>query len=300
VFDTSGNLLSEQTGSADAVPFPDSTLSYQTSVERNLERKVQDLVDAMIGKGHTLIRISATLDFSRNETTSERYDPDETVVRSEQIERQPVTDTDAENPPEENVASRYRSSVATSSQVEYEISKTTRRTVHPVGELKQLAVTILVTDQKMIGDDGRISYQPRSEEDLEAIRSLVAGALPLKPERGDTVQMGRVDVERLDETLSPAAVAPLYDFVDLVPVGKIIIIVIFFVLFYWLLLKPIIGFLRSEMDRIVSAPVAAEQQADDESRPEAPEEDIGVKLKEDVRDQPLAAAHIIRRWIQEA
>lgn len=300
VFDSSGNLLSSYTGAGDTVLFPDSNLSYQTSVERSLERKAQDLVDAMIGKGQALIKISATLDFSQNETTSESYDPDEAVVRSEQIERQPVTASGSEDLTGQNTVPRSRSSITTSSKVDYEISKTTSRTIRPVGELKQLSVTILVADEKTIGTDGFISYQPRSDEDLEAIRSLVAGTLSLKPERGDIVLLRRMPVERLNGAPSPVEISPLYEIIDLIPVGKIILIFIVFVLFYLLLLKPIIGFLRSEMDQTGSDRPAPEELTSSEQRTEPLDEDIAVKLKEEVQSNPLAAAHIIKRWIQEA
>jgi flagellar M-ring protein FliF len=304
VFDSSGNLLSSDAGAGEAVLFPDSTLSYQTSVERSLERKTQELVDAMIGKGQALIKISATLDFSQNETTSERYDPDEPVVKSEQIERQPITDSatvsGSEDLPGQNTVSRSRSSVTTSSKVDYEISKTTSRIIRPVGELKKLSVIILVTDQKTVGTDGNISSQPRSDEDLEAIRSLVAGILSLDPERGDTVLLRRMDADGLNGLPSPAEISPLYKIIDLVPIGKIILIFIVFVLFYWLLLKPIIGFLRSEMDQTASDSPAPEELTSSQQRLEPLDEDIAVKVKEEVQGNPLAAAHIIKRWIQEA
>ncbi|MBT8345377.1 MAG: flagellar M-ring protein FliF [Desulfofustis sp.] len=300
VFDSSGNLLSGKSRLRDALLFPDSTLSYQTSVERNLERKAQDLVDAMIGKGQTLIKISASLDFSRNETTSESYDPDDAVVKSEQIERQPLPDAGSEDLSSQNAGSRYRSSVTTSSKVDYEISKTTSKTINPVGALKQISVTILVADEKRIGGDGTVSFQPRSDEELEAIRSLVAGVLSLKPERGDIINLRRMPADRLNVPQSPAKISPLYEIFDLIPVGKIILILSIFLLFYLLLLKPIIGLLRAEMDLTGSDSPPPEEGNSVDHGPDRQEEDIAVKLKNEVHSNPLAAAHIIKRWIQEA
>jgi flagellar M-ring protein FliF len=247
-----------------------------------------------------LIRISARLDFSRNETTSERYDPDETVVKSELTERRPLTESGPESITGLDAAARSRSSITTSSQVDYEISKTTSRTLRAAGEVTQLAVTILVADQKTTADDGTVSYQPRSDDELEAIRSLAAEALLLNPDRGDKVLLRRMPVERFGTTADPAAISPLYQIIDLVPIGKLIVLSFIFILFYWLVLKPLIAFLGPEIGQAGSDETAPEQVAAAMPGPEEPAEDIAVKLKEDVQDKPLAAAHIIRRWIQEA
>lgn len=300
VFDSSGKLLTGDSRSGESVLFPDSALSYQKSVERSLERKVQDLVDAMIGRGHALITISASLDFSRNETTSESYDPDDAVVRSEQIERQPMTDSGSADLSGQTSGSRYRSSITTSSKVDYEISKTTRKTIRPVGEVKQLSVVILVADEKIIGEDGTVTFQPRSEEELEEIRSLVTGVLSLKPERGDILQLRRMAAERPHEAKSPVKVSPFYEIINLIPVSKIVLIFFVFVLFYWLLLKPIIGLLRSEMTLTESDTPIPDEVKSAEPSPESLEEDIAAKLKKEVQSNPLATVHIIRKWIQEA
>ena len=300
VFDSSGKLLTGDSRSGDSVLFPDSTLSYQKSVERSLEQKVQDLVDAMIGRGQALITISASLDFSRKETTSESYDPEDAAVRSEQIERQPITDSESADLSGQTTGSRYRSSVTTSSKVDYEISKTTSKTIRPFGEVKQLSVIILVADEKNIEDDGTITFQPRSDEDLEEIRSLVTGVLSLKPERGDILQLRRMGAERPHETESPGKISPFYEIINLIPVSKIVLIFFVFFLFYWLLLKPIIGLLRSDMALTDSDSPVSDEAISAEPSPESLDEDIAIKLKEEIQSNPLATAHIIRKWIQEA
>ena len=300
IFDSSGRLLSGSSRSGDGVLFPDSTLSYQKSVEHGLEKKVQDLLDAMIGKSQALIKITASLDFSLNETTSEIYDPDEAVVRSEKIERQPVSDSGSADLAGQIPGPRSRSSVTTSSIVDYEISKTTSKTTRPVGELEQLSVTVLIADKKRIGDDGTVIFQPRSDEDLEEIRSLVAGVLSLKPERGDTIYLRRLPADRIEVPQRPAKVSLIYEIIDLVPVSKIILIFFVFVLFYWLLLKPLIGLLRSEFDLAESDSPAPEEVKSAEPSQESLEEDLAATLKKEVQSNPLATAHIIRKWIQEA
>lgn len=304
VFDSSGRLLSTDSVLQGANYFPDSTLSYQTSLERSLEKKAQDLVDALIGDGRTLIKVAAELDFARNETTSERYNPDEAVVKSEQIERQPIGQSgpsaDLESPAEQSSAARYRSSLTTSSKVDYEISRTTSTTISPVGEIKQLSVTILVADEKIIAPDGSTSFQPRSDNELEEIRTLVSAALSLKPGRGDVIHLKRMPMQLLDDRADPVPYSPIYYLVELFPVGKIVLLLVIFALFYFLLFRPVLGLLRSGLAQQRDGDYAAEDHDFPAAQPEPSEEDLSARLKEEVRDNPLAAAHIIKKWLQEA
>ena len=304
VFDSSGRLLSTDIALQGVNYFHDPALSYQASLERSLERKAQDLVDAMIGSGHTLVKVAAELDFARNETTSERYNPDEAVVRSEHIERLPVGESGAaagsESFDNQGSTPRYRSSLTTSSKVDYEISKTTTRTVRPVGEVKQLSVTILVADEKQITAGGVASFQPRSADDMEEIRALVSGALSLRPERGDVIHLKRMPMQAVEAEQGPAPRFSLLYLLELIPVGNIILLLLIFLLFYLLLLKPILQLLRSAMERQVSEDTAPDDHTLSETERGVGDEDLSTTLKNEVQSNPLAAAHIIKQWIQEA
>ena len=304
IFDSSGSLLSNDAALQAADLFPDSTLSYRAAVERSLETKAQDLVDAMIGRGRALIRVAAEIDFARNETTSERYDPEEPVVRSEHQQRTPVdtlaSGSDVDNLAERSSAVRNRAALTTSSKVDYEISKTTSTTIQPIGQVEQLSVTILVTDKKLIGKDGSVSFQPRGNEELDALRSLVTAGLSLKPERGDLVHLSRMSADLAPDEFDLAEVSALYEILSLVPVGSISLIAVIFVLFYFLLLKPLFDFLRTERNQFSAASEVTEEKTADDSGSAYERKDAALELKNEIASNPAAAAHIIKRWMKEA
>ncbi|MGI9536766.1 MAG: flagellar M-ring protein FliF C-terminal domain-containing protein, partial [Desulfocapsaceae bacterium] len=280
------------------------TLTYQASVERSLERKTRELLDAMIGKDQAMIRVAAELDFARNETTSERYDPEEPVLRSEHIQQEPagdsgtVPDTTLDSSPDAG-ASRYRPSVTTSSKFDYEISKTISKIIQPAGVIKQLIVTMLVADEKSIGPDGSISFQPRSEDQLDSIKSLVTSALPLKHDRGDSLHLLRIPSQVAPDDLTPKDVSLLYDMLSLFPMGNIALIIIVFLLFYFLVLNPVIGLLRREIDQLANDAESKKEETVTDSEPMVEQEDMTKVLKREIENNPVAAAHIIKRWIQE-
>ena len=81
----------------------------------------------------------------------------------------------------------------------YEISKTVRDVLRPGGGIKRLSVAVLVGGQEGAGQgDGGGQGQgfvPRSQEQLDSIRALVAGAAGIDQERGDTVTVRSLPLE---------------------------------------------------------------------------------------------------------
>ncbi len=304
IFDSAGSLISSDADYGASHIFGDSTLTYQASVERSLEKKAQDLLDAMIGRGQTLIRVAAELDFARNETTSERYDPEEPVLRSEHIQQEPAGDPGSsandqiEGSPVAG-ASGYRPSLTTSSKFDYEISKTTSKTTQPMGTIEQISVTVLVADEKSIEPDGSVSFKPRSDSELDSINSLVTSALSLKPNRGDSILLLRTPTTISPGDAAPNEVSLFYDMLNLFPVGSITMIVFVFFLFYLLIIKPVIGLLRTELDQQAQIMEVQKQEAFSDSETGVEQEDITMVLKHEIENNPVAAAHVIKRWIQE-
>lgn len=304
IFDSSGSLISSDADYGTANLFGDSTLTYQASVERNLEKKAQDLLDAMIGRGQTLIRVAAELDFARNETTSERYDPEEPVLRSEHIQQEPAVEAGSgvDDPLESSPAAGgtgYRPSLTTSSKFDYEISKTTSKTIQPMGIIEQISVTVLVADEKSIEPDGSVSFKPRSDAELDSINSLVTSALSLKPDRGDSILLLRTPSTAMLRAVVPEEDSVFYDMLYLFPVGSITMIVFVFMLFYLLIIKPVIGILRTELDQQAQIIEAQRQEAFSDSETALEREDIAMVLKNEIENNPVAAAHVIKKWIQE-
>lgn len=304
IYDSSGKLLSSDIGVQTTTFGPDSTLAYQAAVERSLEKKTLEVVEAMIGRGQARISVAAHLDFVRNETISERYDPEEPVVKSEHQQREPVdrqlAGVEDEDLSDTGSSTRHRSSVATSSKVDYEISKTTSKTIHPAGQITQLSVTLLVADQKTIGADGTISFEPRTEEQLEELKSLVASTVPLKPERGDTIFVARLGDHYISDQVIPTEMPALNEIISRIPVGKISLIAVVFLLFYLLLLKPLFDLLHNERSGHAGATAEHGKVTIAESEPTLEQEDLATLLRNEITSDPAAAAHVIRKWIKEA
>jgi len=80
--------------------------------------------------------------------------------------------------------------------VTYEISEVVRDMEITPGAIKRMTVAVLVSDQQNIGETGQITYDPRSEEELQTLRDLVAAASGLDEDRGDTLTVKSLPFDR--------------------------------------------------------------------------------------------------------
>src|SRR5581483_5837551 len=83
VVDGHGRLLSEM-GDEGSSRLTGTQLEYQRSLEKDIETRIQTMLERIVGTNKAVVRVSSVLDFRQVELTEERYDPNGQVVRSEQ------------------------------------------------------------------------------------------------------------------------------------------------------------------------------------------------------------------------
>lgn len=93
VVDQSGTLLSSPAAD-DALAVTSRQLDYQRRVESGLEERIRVLLTPLVGDGRVRASVTADLDFSNSERTSESFDQDQQVVRSEQTSSDQVAGSD--------------------------------------------------------------------------------------------------------------------------------------------------------------------------------------------------------------
>lgn len=83
VADQNGSLLSSP---EDEEQFALSAkqLEYQNEIERSYSQRVEDMLIPIVGAGRVRARVTADVDFTMTESTSENYNPQTTSLRSEQ------------------------------------------------------------------------------------------------------------------------------------------------------------------------------------------------------------------------
>ena len=77
----------------------------------------------------------------------------------------------------------------TEETVNYEISRTTRTETIEGGRVKKLSVAVLVDGTYAKGADGEFGYQPRTQEEIDRIQTLVRTAMGFDKGRGDQLEV---------------------------------------------------------------------------------------------------------------
>jgi flagellar M-ring protein FliF len=157
-------------------------IDYQRRVERSFEERIEGLLAPIVGDGKAVVRVAATIDFSRTERTEELVDPDRTALRKSQAVREaaPRTRGGATASP---AAVERRDDAQ-----EFEVSRTTSRTIAPMGAVKQLSVAVAV-DGTYRDEGGARVFVPRPDAELETLKTLVASAIGISDERGDRLEI---------------------------------------------------------------------------------------------------------------
>jgi len=207
VIDSAGRMLSQRAdrllGAGTA-----SQLEYQASIETELMRRVQGMLDEVLGVGKASVRVSAQVEFSHGERTEERVDPN-TVVRSEQRSNETskgsstrpggVVGTAANIGASPGVTAGTSSNNETAKEqesIQYEVGRVVERRTLVAGEVKRLSVAVLVDPPYKItpgsnGAEQKVAV-PRDKAELEKIRTVVMRAVGYNTARGDEIEVAEL------------------------------------------------------------------------------------------------------------
>ncbi len=207
VVDGHGNLLSNSS-SDESAGLSGTQMEYQRTLEKDIETRIQSMLERIVGVNKAVVRVSSVLDFRKIETTEERYDPNGQVVRSEQRGQEkssgingtsggvPGVESNVPGGAEgEGGQTSSNNNQTKNETVNYEISRTVSRIVEPTGTIKKLSVAVLVDGTYEGGKTGEAvadqpkKYVPRSEEEMKRIEEIVKKAMGYSTERQDQVEV---------------------------------------------------------------------------------------------------------------
>src|SRR5690606_9004657 len=193
-------------------------------IEQSYAQRIEALLTPLLGPGNARAQVSAELDFSRREETSEVYrpneDPNQAAIRSRQtseslqrgpgvaqgvpgaLTNQPPVDPIAPvvNPPAaQNAAANVQGTGQNAAPAaapppdnerrdattNYEVDRTITHLQHAVRTVSRLSVAVIVNHLP----DAEGQLQPLPPEQLEQLRSLVREAMGFSAERGDSLSL---------------------------------------------------------------------------------------------------------------
>ena len=200
ITDTTGQSLYQPRGDGGMEGMTTTQFEYKNTFESNLENRIEQLLTPIVGPGRAIVKANVDLDFSQRTIRKELYDPNVTVVRSEQKNEETTSGSAAVDAngattsprgggagvPNSNFRGEGYSGTESSqkssrqnSTTNYEINKEEQNVVTPVGDLKRQSIAVIVdgTYEKVEGGKGGkagFTFVPRKAEDLERIKQVVA------------------------------------------------------------------------------------------------------------------------------
>ena len=171
-----------------------------------LKRNVERLLEARVGRGNAVVEISVETLNEQEAITERVFDPSGRVAISTDTENrsqksddtQPDAVTVASNLPANDAGAGGKSqsqSTETRERTNFEVSETRREVQRLPGAIRRLTVAVLIDGVQNTGADGQSTWEPRPEEELSALRELVASAVGFDEARGDVITLRSMQFE---------------------------------------------------------------------------------------------------------
>jgi flagellar M-ring protein FliF len=292
VVDEGGRMLSAAAGD-EPLAAGSGALQYQRGIEHATEERIESLLATIVGPGKVIARVAATVDFSHIERDEDTYDPEKTVVLESHSSRDEAGKLAASAgtaaPPSDRAASAGAGGARRDETQRYAVSKTTSRTVIPVGGVKSLSVAVLI-DGTYVEQNGARVFTPRSDDELEKLKTLVASAVGISETRGDRLELTSAPFQAPEPEAAPGVLAQATQWLPAVA-GRVLAVV--------LLLGVLATIVRPLLQAIAAGartrPRLAGTLIDREGA-------VGELARETVtlaQQNPERAAQLVRQWLHD-
>ncbi|NRB38133.1 MAG: flagellar M-ring protein FliF [Pseudomonadales bacterium] len=314
VVDHRGQLLSIE-DEDDGMQISNTQLEYRRKIEDQYIKRVEKLLAPVLGLGNVRAEVSADINFSFAEESQESYNPNEQVVRSEQLDVETrqgkggqggVPGALANQPPEvapateADVAAEKTAFNASSTKRNYEVGRRISYINRPAGDLTRLSVAVLVANKVNTDAEGNTTTVAMSEEQLQRLTNLVKDAVGFNEQRGDRVTVMNADfiqpdIEEIVDDTSFWDQPWVRDAIKQI-LGAFLVLVLIFAIF-----RPLIkGLLQKPEPK--PDPDAIEgivQTPEEEVIPPMPFDEKLRLAQATVSDQPEKSAQVMKNWVAE-
>lgn len=216
VVDTAGRLLTSGTDDPAAMA-SNQAFDQKAAIEKQYEHRIVELLSPVVGLGKVMARVTANIDFTRTESTDEIVDPAKTAVVSESRttakKSESASGAGGAAGAQANTGGGGSSSAGNSGtsdegseQINYQVSKSIRRQITPMGTLKSLSVAVLV-DGTYEDKEGTKTFVPRPTEELTKLDDLIKKAIGFSSDRGDQVKIETMAFQQPETDLTAASEA---------------------------------------------------------------------------------------------
>lgn len=221
VVDQAGNLLSAANAGTRGLDV--SQLKYTQEIEQGYIRRIEAILQPIVGASNVHAQVAADIDFSIVENTDEKYRPNQepgsAAIRSQQsgesnqqganppggvpgaLSNQPPANPVAPivtpaanqpNNPQQGANGQTNggpSNTRKDGTTNYELDRSIRHVQQGAGGIKRLSVAVVVNYRGTLSTQGKRVTQALSATELEQIKNLVKETMGFNSERGDSLNV---------------------------------------------------------------------------------------------------------------
>jgi flagellar M-ring protein FliF len=291
-------------------------LQYVQQVENTHLKRVMDILEPALGRDNLRATVTAEIDFTQQESTSEAYKPNqqgEATLRSQRTAEQGgpgtaqpsgVPGAASNQPPTQATAPLTGASaplqaaqvgttgggVRRENVVNYEVDKTVSVKRNATGSIKRLNAAVLVNHRSTTDPKGKTSSAPLSQEEMDKITALVQEAVGFNKERGDSVKVVNIPF-RAEPAAKPEEI-PFWKqpwLLDLVRAGAVpMSLMVVALLLVFAVIRPALKPpepTKAELEAAAAAEAAAQagqlnEVVDDAERLPSPEETLALEASQ--------------------
>ncbi|MBX3609675.1 MAG: flagellar M-ring protein FliF [Hydrogenophaga sp.] len=337
VVDDQGKLLSNPPDGQDNAAADVQKLQYTQQLEQTYTRRILDILEPLVGVGNVKAQVSADIDFSQAEMTSEQHRPNQgnepSAVRSQQLiedssgaSAQPAGVPGAvSNQPPATGQSPINGSAAPvgvsgqggtdkpgasrrESVVNYEVDKTVRVVREATGNVRRISAAVVVNHKTVIDKNGKAITNPIPPAQLEQMTALVRETIGFNQTRGDSVNL--VNAAFNEVKLPEPEAVPFWqqaDTLDLArsmafPAGMVVLGLVVFMG----MVRPVLKLLKAPPAPVREVTPLNAILNEEPERPglpqptpaeDSPEQKRIADAKRLALENPAAVANIVKGWV---
>lgn len=329
VIDQHGNLLAAER--ANAAGLDAAQLDYVARIEADTIKRIEDILEPIVGRGNVRAQVTADVDFSQVENVAETYGPNQSAeraaIRSQSTNEsstpgpgvpQGVPGALSNQPPvpptapingsatplnANQPAAAAGNSTRREAVTNFEVDKTVRHVRQASGQIRRLTAAVVV-NHRMAPAAGaaKAAATPLSKEELDSITALVREAMGFNAQRGDSLNVVNAQFNTPD--LAPAEPLPLWKQPDAIALakeaGKAVLFLLLALIVVFGVVRPALRHLTARAPAPAAAPEGQPAPALPAPGGEAAPAQATSPLEEVrqlAKNDPAAVANVVKAWV---
>ena len=218
-----------------------------------LRKRVERLLEARVGVGNAIVEVSVDTETETEEIRERRFDPESRVIISTDSEERSSNSNEAGNG-DVTVASNLpdgggaggdsasSQNSETRERINYEVSETERAVTRSAGAVKRISVAVLVNQDVNVDGEAPGEAVDRPQEEIEALRELVASAVGFDESRGDIITIKSIALQSITPQGTEAQTSLLDMFqIDVMSAIQMVILAIVALVLGLFVVRPILS-----------------------------------------------------------